>query len=75
MEKDPRLAYDIITSMLRYWPVSITSKQVLFSNELEETLELTQPSEFHRMQDVLFRRLAACIMCPHSDGQAPYGCR
>lgn len=65
VEKDPRLAYDIITSMLRYWPVSITSKQVLFLNELEETLELTQPSEFHKMQDVLFRRLALCITCPH----------
>mmetsp|Transcript_35920 Transcript_35920/g.114179 ORF Transcript_35920/g.114179 Transcript_35920/m.114179 type:complete len:472 (-) Transcript_35920:185-1600(-) len=65
VEKDPRLAYDIITSMLRYWPVSITSKQVLFLNELEETLELTQPSEFLRMQDVLFRRLALCITCPH----------
>jgi serine/threonine-protein phosphatase 2A regulatory subunit B' len=65
VEKDPRLAYDIITSMLRYWPVSITSKQVLFLNELEETLELTQPSEFHRMQEVLFRRLAVCITCPH----------
>lgn len=65
VEKDPRLAYDIITSMLRYWPVSITSKQVLFLNELEETLELTQPPEFHRMQDVLFRRLALCITCPH----------
>merc|ERR1711862_84549 len=61
VEKDPRLAYHIITSMLRYWPVSITSKQVLFLNELEETLELTQPSEFLRMQDVLFRRVALCI--------------
>jgi len=65
VEKDPRLAYDIITSMLRFWPVSITSKQVLFLNELEETLELTQPPEFHRMQDVLFRRIALCITCPH----------
>merc|ERR1712099_109443 len=44
---------------------SITAKQVLFLNELEETLELTQPSEFHRMQDVLFRRLALCLTCPH----------
>eukprot|EP00928_Gymnodinium_smaydae_P038138 TRINITY_DN2635_c0_g1_i1.p1 TRINITY_DN2635_c0_g1~~TRINITY_DN2635_c0_g1_i1.p1 ORF type:complete len:472 (-),score=144.48 TRINITY_DN2635_c0_g1_i1:63-1478(-) len=65
VEKDPRLAYDIITSMLRYWPVSITSKQVLFLNELEETLELTQPTEFHRMQEALFRRVALCITCPH----------
>merc|ERR1712194_973687 len=60
VEKDPRLAHDIITAMLRFWPVSITAKQVLFLNELEEMLELTQPSEFHRMQNVLFRRLALC---------------
>merc|ERR1712048_851188 len=65
VEKDPRLAYDIISSMLRYWPVSITSKQDLFLNELEETLELTQPTEFHKMQKNLFRRLALCITCPH----------
>eukprot|EP00811_Abedinium_folium_P001245 NODE_11138_length_1305_cov_5.774194.p1 GENE.NODE_11138_length_1305_cov_5.774194~~NODE_11138_length_1305_cov_5.774194.p1 ORF type:complete len:353 (+),score=58.32 NODE_11138_length_1305_cov_5.774194:3-1061(+) len=65
VEKDPRLAFDIIISMLRYWPVSITSKQVLFLNELEETLELTQPSEFQKMQDLLFRRIALCITCPH----------
>jgi len=65
VEKDPRLAYDIITSMLKFWPVSITSKQVLFLNELEETLELTQPPEFYRMQDLLFKRIALCITCPH----------
>lgn len=65
VEKDPRLAYDIITSMLKFWPVSITSKQVLFLNELEETLELTQPPEFHRMQGVLFKRIALCITCPY----------
>merc|ERR1712137_995002 len=65
VEKDPRLSFEIITSMLRYWPVSITAKQVLFLNELEETLELTQPAEFHRMMSPLFKRLALCITCPH----------
>merc|ERR1719440_921223 len=65
VEKDPRLAFDIITSMLKFWPVSTTSKQVLFLNELEETLELTQPPDFARMQTALFRRIAMCITCPH----------
>merc|ERR1719158_2413226 len=65
VEKDPRLAYDIITAMLRFWPVSITSKQVLFLNELEELLEVTQPPEFYRVQEQLFRRIALCITCPH----------
>jgi serine/threonine-protein phosphatase 2A regulatory subunit B' len=65
VEKDPRLAYDIVQSMLKFWPVSITAKQVLFLNELEETLELTQPSEFMQLQDPLFKRIAQCITCPH----------
>merc|ERR1711881_526411 len=65
VEKDPRLAYEVVTSMLKFWPVSLTSKQVLFLNELEETLELTQPPEFHRMQEALFKRIAFCITNPH----------
>jgi serine/threonine-protein phosphatase 2A regulatory subunit B' len=65
VEKDPRLAQDIIQSMLKFWPVSITSKQVLFLNELEETLELTQPGEFVQLQTPLFQRIANCITCPH----------
>merc|ERR1712083_146822 len=51
--------------MLKYWPVSITSKQVLFLNELEEMLELTHMQEFNRLQHSLFRRVASCITCPH----------
>ena len=34
VEKDPRLVYDIITAMSWSWPASITTKQVLFLNEL-----------------------------------------
>lgn len=65
VEKDSRLSYNVVISMLKFWPMSITSKQVLFLNELEETLELTQPVEFQRMQEALFRRIALCITCPH----------
>mmetsp|Transcript_97685 Transcript_97685/g.174019 ORF Transcript_97685/g.174019 Transcript_97685/m.174019 type:complete len:455 (-) Transcript_97685:75-1439(-) len=65
VQKDPSLAYEVVTSMLRFWPVSITQKQVLFLNELEETLELTKPQEFQRMQAALFQRISFCITCPH----------
>mmetsp|Transcript_92496 Transcript_92496/g.160684 ORF Transcript_92496/g.160684 Transcript_92496/m.160684 type:complete len:469 (-) Transcript_92496:34-1440(-) len=64
-EKDPRLTYDMVTSMLRFWPVLVASKQVLFQTELEEMLELTQMKEFNRMQEQLFHRIAACITSPH----------
>merc|ERR1711920_1015957 len=56
---------DIIMAMLRFWPLSITAKQVLFLNNLEEMLEMTQPNEFLRLQEPLFRRLALCITCSH----------
>lgn len=65
VEKDQHLAVAIISSMLRCWPVSITSKQVLFLNELEETLQLTRPQEFVQVQVAVIRRLASCIASPH----------
>ena len=58
VEKDPNLAVDIINSMLKFWPVSLTSKQILFLNELEEFLELAQSPEFASVQKILFKRLA-----------------
>lgn len=64
-EKDPRLCYDIIYSLLQFWPVTITSKQILFINLLEEMLEMTQQPEFHRLQELIFRRIALCITSPH----------
>jgi len=64
VDKDLSLAYDVIASMLRFWPVGTTSKQVIFLNMLEETLELTQPPEFLKMQEMLFRRIGSCISSP-----------
>merc|ERR1711894_265782 len=65
VEKDPRLSYDIITSMLRFWPVSITAKQVLFLNELEEILDVIEPAEFQKVMVPLFNQLAKCVSSPH----------
>jgi len=65
VEKDPRLVYDVIASMLKFWPVSTTSKQILFLNELEEILEVAEAPEFERVLDLLFHRVALCITSPH----------
>lgn len=65
VEKDPKLAVDIINSMLKFWPVSLTAKQILFLNEMEEILELVQPPEFVAIQKSLFKRVSQCISCPH----------
>eukprot|EP01067_Filipodium_phascolosomae_P002404 Filipodium_phascolosomae@DN2388_c0_g1_i1.p1 len=65
VEKDPRLAEPIINGLLKFWPVTNTPKEVLFLNEIEEILELTQPSEFTLVQNALFKKLACCIQSPH----------
>lgn len=42
VEKDPRLADAVIRSLLKFWPLTNSHKEVLFLGELEEVLELTQ---------------------------------
>ena len=42
VEKDPRLAESVIRSLLRFWPLTNSHKEVLYLGELEEVLELTQ---------------------------------
>ena len=61
----PRLCTLIIDALLRVWSVTTTSKEVLFLNEVEEVLEMTQPPEFQKIQVALFNRIADCIRSPH----------
>ena len=42
VEKDPKLAEPVLNSLLKYWPVTNSQKEVLFLGELEEILEMTQ---------------------------------
>jgi len=65
VEKDPAFATEIIAAILRFWPTSITSKQGLYLNEIEEILELLQPLHFRPIRDALLRRLALCIESTH----------
>ena len=39
--------------------------QVMFLNELEEILDVIEPSEFSKILEPLFRQLAKCISSPH----------
>ncbi|KAH8495438.1 hypothetical protein H0E87_018569, partial [Populus deltoides] len=65
VEKDCKLADTVIQGLLKYWPVTNSSKEVMFLNELEEVLEATQPSEFQRCIVPLFQQLARCLNSSH----------
>ncbi|KAI9116807.1 hypothetical protein K1719_012173 [Acacia pycnantha] len=65
VEKDVKLADTVIRGLLKYWPVTNSSKEVMFLGELEEVLEATQPAEFQRCVVPLFRQIGRCLNSLH----------
>lgn len=65
VEKDPTTGVAIVEGLVKYWPWSCSSKQVLFLNELEEILELLMPEQLDILQGTLFRCLSRCIGSQH----------
>ncbi|CAA2970081.1 serine/threonine protein phosphatase 2A 57 kDa regulatory subunit B' theta isoform-like [Olea europaea var. sylvestris] len=66
LEKDWKLADMVTRGLLKYWPVTNSSKEVLFLNELEEVLEATRPPEFQRFMVPLFHQISHCLNSLHS---------
>lgn len=65
IEKDTKLSVPIIEGVLKYWPITNSSKQILFLNELEELLEITPTNYIEPILIPIFERLASCIRSPH----------
>uniref|UniRef100_A0A2N9FGQ2 Serine/threonine protein phosphatase 2A regulatory subunit n=1 Tax=Fagus sylvatica TaxID=28930 RepID=A0A2N9FGQ2_FAGSY len=65
VEKDCKLADTVIRGLLKYWPITNSSKEVMFLNELEEVLEATQSPEFQHCMVPLFRQIARCLNSAH----------
>ncbi|CAI9763154.1 unnamed protein product [Fraxinus pennsylvanica] len=65
VEKDCKLADIVIRGLLKYWPITNSSKEVMFLGELEEVLEATQPPEFQRCMVPLFAQIGRCLSSSH----------
>ncbi|KAL5729854.1 hypothetical protein ACHQM5_002748 [Ranunculus cassubicifolius] len=65
VEKDFKLADTVIRGLLKYWPITNSSKEVMFLGELEEVLEATQAAEFQRCMVPLFRQIGRCLNSSH----------
>lgn len=57
--------------LLKFWPKTHSPKEVMFLNELEEILDVIEPSEFVKVQEPLFRQLAKCVSSPHFQVPGP----
>lgn len=65
LEKDPGLTEDVISGILRFWPKVNSPKEVMFLNELEEILDVVEPTEFVKIQVPIFQQLARSVSSPH----------
>lgn len=65
VEKDPNTVIPVVNGLVRFWPWSSASKQVLLLNELEEILELCRGDQLSQIQDTLFKLLANCLASSH----------
>uniref|UniRef100_A0A8C8JNM5 Serine/threonine protein phosphatase 2A regulatory subunit n=1 Tax=Oncorhynchus tshawytscha TaxID=74940 RepID=A0A8C8JNM5_ONCTS len=61
----PQVSSCVVMALLKYWPKTHSPKEVMFLNELEEILDVIEPSEFVKVMEPLFRQLAKCVSSPH----------
>ena len=65
IEKDSGLTECVIQGILRLWPKTCSSKEVMLLNELEEILDVIDPPQFVKIQTFLFARISLCVQSPH----------
>lgn len=65
IEKDSSLTPQVFESLLKFWPRTCSSKEVMFLGEVEEILDIIEPEQFKKIIDPLFRQLAKCVSSPH----------
>ncbi|CAI5453759.1 unnamed protein product [Caenorhabditis angaria] len=65
IEKDSSLTPQVFEALLKFWPRTCSSKEVMFLGEVEEILDIIEPEQFKKIIDPLFRQLAKCVSSSH----------
>ena len=65
IEKDVAMSAIVVEGLIKCWPWTSSSKQVVFLNELEEVLELMGAEQIEKVLEPLFRTVAKCVGCRH----------
>uniref|UniRef100_A0A1A8J4Z4 Serine/threonine protein phosphatase 2A regulatory subunit n=3 Tax=Nothobranchius TaxID=28779 RepID=A0A1A8J4Z4_NOTKU len=65
LEKDPTLTAPVIQGLLKFWPKTCSQKEVMFLGEIEEILDVIEPSQFRKIQEPLFKQISKCVANPH----------
>jgi len=65
IEKDATLTIQVFDALLKFWPKTCSSKEVMFLGEVEEILDIIEPDQFKKIIDPLFKQLSKCVSSPH----------
>jgi len=55
----------VVQGILKFWPQTCSSKEVMFLSEVEEILDIMEASQFSLVKNELFQQLAKCVASPH----------
>ncbi|ORX54579.1 protein phosphatase 2A regulatory B subunit [Hesseltinella vesiculosa] len=65
LEKDSGLTKEVVSQLLRLWPKTNSAKEVMFLNEMEEIIDITDSPTFSQMMAPFCQRLASSIGSTH----------
>ncbi|XP_060773874.1 serine/threonine-protein phosphatase 2A 56 kDa regulatory subunit alpha isoform [Neoarius graeffei] len=65
LEKDATLTEPVIRGLLKFWPKTCSQKEVMFLGEIEEILDVIEPTQFKKVQELLFKQISKCVASPH----------
>jgi len=65
IDKDNSLSLSIIGGLIKFWPLTSSSKEVLLLNELEEIIEITPSAQIVQFVQPVFQQLARCVQNQH----------
>ncbi|XP_056150283.1 serine/threonine-protein phosphatase 2A 56 kDa regulatory subunit alpha isoform isoform X2 [Lampris incognitus] len=65
LEKDPTLTEPVIRGLLKFWPKICSQKEVMFLGEIEEILDVIEPTQFKKIEEPLFKQISRCVANPH----------
>lgn len=65
VQKDKNTVQIVVNGLIKAWPISSSSKQMIFLNELEDVLELAGPEAAMPVMPQLFRCLGKCVGSAH----------
>ncbi|PAA77083.1 hypothetical protein BOX15_Mlig008825g2 [Macrostomum lignano] len=65
LEKDATLTEQVVRGLLKFWPRTVSSKEVMYLGEMEEIMDVMEPGQFEKIMVPLFKQIAKSVSSSH----------